>query len=86
VKESVEYYVDSNQVDMDFSSSHNSNAVPQEPDFVDDENIYDHLDLVEDETLGNIGHLEEHHVADAEKEVRRILVLYYMLRCCIGSY
>lgn len=46
VKDSVEYYVDSNQ----------------EPDFLEDEEMYDHLDLLEDD----IGVLDEHHIESPE--------------------
>lgn len=51
VKDSVEYYVESNL----------------EPDFMDDNEIYDHLDLFEDETLGTIGLIDEHNVESAEE-------------------
>lgn len=49
VKDSVDYYVESNQ----------------DPDFMDDDEIYDHLNLLEDEVYGV---LEEHNVGGGSSQ------------------
>ena len=47
VKDSVDYYIESNN----------------DPDFMEDDEMYDHLDLLEEESFGV---LEEHHIHDLE--------------------